>query len=68
MEFIEKITELKERAENLKENLKTEESTKNALVMPFLSALGYDSINDLFNLKDRIIDRVKEIEANYAKK
>lgn len=28
MEFIEKINELKERVENLKESLKTEEATK----------------------------------------
>ena len=47
MEFIEKINQLKERAINLKESLQTEEATKNALILPFLSALGYDVFNPL---------------------
>ncbi len=42
MEFSEKIAQLKERALNLKDSLTTEEATKNALIMPFLNALGYD--------------------------
>ena len=57
MEFIEKITELKERAENLKENLKTEEATKTALIMPFLNALGYDVFNPLEVVPEYVPDR-----------
>ena len=37
MEFAEKINQLKERVVNLKDNLQTEEATKTALIMPFLS-------------------------------
>lgn len=57
MEFIEKINELKERAENLKDNLKTEEATKTALIMPFLSALGYDVFNPLEVVPEYVPDR-----------
>lgn len=35
MEFVDKINQLKERALSLKESLRTEEATKNALIMPF---------------------------------
>lgn len=68
MEFIEKITELKERAENLKENLKTEEATKNALVMPFLNALGYDVFNPLEVVPEYIADSrfKKDEKVDYA--
>ena len=68
MEFIEKINELKERAEKLKENLKTEEATKNALVMPFLSILGYDVFNPLEVVPEYIADsRFKKDErVDYA--
>lgn len=47
MEFIDKINTLKERAISLKDNLQTEEATKNALIMPFLTALGYDVFNPM---------------------
>ena len=36
---------LAQRAPALIEHLKTEEATKNALVMPFIAALGYDVFN-----------------------
>ena len=45
MDFSEKIAELSKRVKNLGDSLKTEEATKNALVMPFISALGYDVFN-----------------------
>lgn len=45
MEFAEKIGQLKDRCVSLKENLQTEEATKNALIMPFINALGYDVFN-----------------------
>lgn len=68
MEFIEKINELKERAIQLKDNLKTEEATKNALVLPFLSALGYDVFNPLEVVPEYIADsRLKKDEkVDYA--
>ena len=45
MTFLEKIKQLAERAPSLAPALETEEATKNALVMPFISALGYDVFN-----------------------
>lgn len=42
MDFIEEINSLAARAKNQVDHLETEESTKNALVMPFIKALGYD--------------------------
>ncbi len=47
MDLIDKLKELAGRIPALKDGglVKTEEGTKNALVMPFLSALGYDVFN-----------------------
>lgn len=45
MSFDEKIAALIQRLPKIKDFLETEESTKNALVMPFISALGYDVFN-----------------------
>ena len=42
MDFKDIIKQLSERVEKLKDSLQTEEATKNALIMPFLQALGYD--------------------------
>jgi hypothetical protein len=42
MEFVDKLTTLSARALKQKDIIKTEEATKNALVMPFIQALGYD--------------------------
>lgn len=42
MDFADKIAALALRIAKLKDGLETEEATKNACVMPFLSALGYD--------------------------
>lgn len=68
MEFIEKINQLKERAVSLKESLQTEEATKNALIMPFLNALGYDVFNPLEVVPEYIADsRLKKDEkVDYA--
>ena len=68
MEFIEKINQLKERAVTLRDNLQTEEATKNALVMPFLNALGYDVFNPLEVVPEYIADsRLKKDEkVDYA--
>lgn len=45
MEFAERIRQLGARAEEMMPQLKTEEATKNALIMPFITALGYDVFN-----------------------
>jgi hypothetical protein len=45
MSFDEKIAALIQRLPKLVGHLDTEEATKNALVMPFISALGYDVFN-----------------------
>ncbi len=45
MSFDEKIAALIQRLPKLTDHLETEEATKNALVMPFISALGYDVFN-----------------------
>ena len=42
MDLIDRINQLKSRIAKQRDMLSTEEATKNALVMPFLSALGYD--------------------------
>lgn len=42
MDFIEEIASLASRAKSQMDHLETEEGTKNALVMPFIKALGYD--------------------------
>jgi predicted type IV restriction endonuclease len=41
-DFIDKIRELSARIPKQLEHIQTEEATKNALVMPFISALGYN--------------------------
>lgn len=45
MSFDEKIAALIQRLPKLKDHLQTEEARKNALVMPFISSLGYDVFN-----------------------
>jgi hypothetical protein len=47
MDLKDQIKQLSDRIEKLKGNLQTEEATKNALIMPFLQALGYDVFNPL---------------------
>lgn len=45
MSFDEKIAALIQRLPKLTDHLQTEEATKNALVLPFISSLGYDVFN-----------------------
>ncbi|MBN1118441.1 MAG: type I restriction enzyme HsdR N-terminal domain-containing protein [Bacteroidales bacterium] len=47
MDFSDQITHLADRVEKLKPQLLTEEATKNALIMPFIQALGYDVFNPM---------------------
>lgn len=45
MDFKDSIKQLSDRIHKLKDQLQTEEATKNAFIMPFLQALGYDVFN-----------------------
>lgn len=47
MEFQNKLKGLADRVANLKENIQTEEATKNAFIMPFIQILGYDVFNPM---------------------
>lgn len=47
MEFQNKLKGLADRVTNLKENIQTEEATKNAFIMPFIQILGYDVFNPM---------------------
>ncbi len=47
MDFKDIIKQLGERSVKIKESVKTEEATKNAFIMPFIQALGYDVFNPL---------------------
>lgn len=47
MDFKDVIKQLSERVEKLKDSLQTEEATKNAFIMPMISALGYDVFNPM---------------------
>lgn len=56
MEFVDKIKVLSDRIEGMKQNLETEEATKNALIMPFLQALGYDVFNPMEVVPEFVAD------------
>jgi hypothetical protein len=45
MDFIDRIRDLAGRIAKQRDLIQTEEATKNAMIMPFLSALGYDVFN-----------------------
>ena len=56
MDFKDAIKLISERVEKLKDNLLTEEATKNALVLPMLQSLGYDVFNPLEVIPEYICD------------
>lgn len=60
MDFIEQLQQLAKRIPQLCDHLQTEEATKNALIMPFIAALGYDIFNPL--------EVVPELNADYGTK
>lgn len=47
MDLIDRLKQIGDRASKMKGQVGTEEATKNAFVMPFLQALGYDVFNPL---------------------
>jgi hypothetical protein len=56
MDFKDFIKQLGERVVSLKENIQTEEATKNAFIMPFIQALGYDVFNPIEVVPEFISD------------
>jgi hypothetical protein len=56
MDFKDSIKQIAERVDKLKDNLPTEEATKNALIMPFIQVLGYDVFNPLEVLPEMCCD------------
>lgn len=47
MDLIDKLREIASRIPKQQDSIKTEEATKNAFIMPFISALGYDVFNPI---------------------
>jgi hypothetical protein len=56
MELKDAIRSLGERFLELKENIQTEEATKNAFIMPFIQVLGYDVFNPLEFVPEYVTD------------
>jgi len=56
MDFKDLIKQLGERVSNLKDKIQTEEATKNAFIMPFIQALGYDVFNPLEVVPEFVTD------------
>lgn len=60
MELKEKIKSLADKVLQQKDNISTEEATKNAFIMPFIAALGYDVFNP--------IEVIPELDCDISKK
>lgn len=60
MDFKDSILQLSERIEKLKENITTEEATKNAFIMPLIAALDYDVFNPLEVVPELDCDLIKK--------
>jgi hypothetical protein len=56
MDFKDQIKQIGERVTKLKDQILTEEATKNAFIMPFLQALGYDVFNPLEVVPEYVAD------------
>lgn len=56
MDFKDQIKQIGERVIKLKDQISTEEATKNAFIMPFLQALGYDVFNPLEVVPEYVTD------------
>lgn len=56
MDFRDEIKSLGERVIKMKDQLGTEEATKNAIIMPFIKSLGYDVFNPLEVVPEFISD------------
>lgn len=60
MDFKDQIKQLAERISTLKENILTEEATKNAFIMPFIQMLGYDVFNPMEVIPEMDCDLIKK--------
>jgi predicted type IV restriction endonuclease len=56
MDFIDQIKQLSDRIIKLKDNIQTEEATKNAFIMPFIQCIGYDVFNPLEVVPEYVTD------------
>lgn len=56
MDFKDQLKQLGERVNKLKDQIATEEATKNAFVLPFIQSLGYDVFNPLELLPEFVCD------------
>lgn len=56
MDFKDEIKQFGDRVEKLKLQIQTEEATKNAFIMPFIKALGYDVFNPLEVVPEFVAD------------
>ncbi|MEW6104563.1 MAG: type I restriction endonuclease [bacterium] len=68
MDFKEQLKQLADRIEKLKDSTLTEEATKNAFVLPFLQAIGYDVFNPIEVVPEFVADigRKKGEKVDYA--
>lgn len=60
MDFKDQIKQFAERISSLKENILTEEATKNAFIMPFIQILGYDVFNPMEVIPEMDCDLIKK--------
>lgn len=60
MDFKDVIKQLADKVNQLKDGIQTEEATKNAFIMPFINALGYDVFNPLEVIPEMDCDLVKK--------
>lgn len=60
MDFKDQIQQLSERINRQKENIATEEATKNAFIMPMIAALGYDVFNPFEVVPEMDCDLIKK--------
>lgn len=60
MDFKDNFKQLSERIAKLKEQIATEEATKNAFIMPFIQMLGYDVFNPMEVVPELDCDLIKK--------
>ncbi|MBK8621007.1 MAG: type I restriction enzyme HsdR N-terminal domain-containing protein [Saprospiraceae bacterium] len=56
MDYKDLIKQLSERVDKLKEQIQTEEATKNAFILPFIQAWGYDIFNPMEVIPEFVSD------------
>ena len=56
MDFKDSIKQLADKVVKLRDSINTEEATKNAFIMPFINALGYDVFNPLEVIPEMVCD------------